>query len=126
MDGGIYFLRDDLLIEKAFTTPAFSKRSIILNKTPSNYTKTSSPVHLVSGGSGNYVYMLRENNILIFETDTRNIRDVRSLKYVGQIEVSDRTIRSFIVPKDGEITLLTNDGIFSLKFEISDGKVNVR
>ena len=120
-------LREDLLIEKIFTTPTYSKRGIVLNKTPSNYIRgTSAGALLVSGGSGNYVYLLRENNILIFETDTRNIRDVRSLKYVGQIEVSDRTIRSFIVPKDGEITLLTNTGIFSLRFEISDGKVNIR
>ncbi len=47
-------------------------------------------------------------NIWIFTPDSRNFRDLQSLTYVTQIEVtSDTPIVSYFVPRDGKILVTT-------------------
>ena len=38
LDGGFYIIKNDLLFEKIFTAPAFSRKGLILNKLPDNYS----------------------------------------------------------------------------------------
>ena len=44
--------------------------------------------------------MLLDNKVWIFEPDSKNYKDVKSVKYVGQIEALDTDIKSIYIPKD--------------------------
>jgi hypothetical protein len=51
--------------------------------------------------------MLIDGRVLIFEPDSKVFKNVRNLKYLGQIEVTGHDIRSILAPKDGEIMVVT-------------------
>lgn len=127
LDGGFYVIKNDLAFEKVFTTPSFSRKGLLLNKLPDNYSNSDGGgiPKITTSSSANYLYLILSNKVWIFEPDSKNIKDVRGLKYVGQIEISDRKVYSVIVPKDGEILALTDTGVSSIKFEVSDGKINI-
>ncbi len=127
LDGGFYIIKNDLSFEKIFTTPAFSRKGLVLNKLPDNYSASDGVIapKITTSSSANYLYLILANKIWIFEPDSKNIKDVRGLKYVGQIEISERKVYSVVIPKDGEILALTDTGVSSIKFEISDGKINI-
>ncbi len=127
IDGGFYLLKNDLTLDKAFTTPSFSKRSIVLNKLPDNYKLEDNIIPtVITGQNLNYLYMLINGKLFIFEPDARNYKDVRSAKYIGQLEPANTKILSVFVPKDGEIYFWDNKWIYSVHYEISDGKIVVR
>lgn len=127
IDGWFYSLKQDLTINKFFTTPEYNSRSIIINNLPKNYSNTSwENPKLFVWQNLNYLYMLLDNKIRIFEADSRNYKDVKSIRYVWQLESSQAKIISFYTPKDGTIFVWTKDGVYQLNFEVSDGKVIVR
>ena len=51
---------------------------------------------------------------------------MKAIKYIGQIEFVEGKIGSIIVPKDGTIIAATNTGVYTVNFEVSDGKVIIR
>lgn len=120
-------MRSDLTIDKLFTTPTVSRQGLILNKLPDNYRSGdgTSP-RIIASTSSSFIYVLLDGNIWIFEPDSRNFKDVRSLKYIGQIEVSGTKVLSLIIEKDGEIIALTNSGLAQIKFEVADSKIRLR
>ena len=128
IDGSIYLLKSDLTFQKIFTVPAFSKKGILLNKLPDNYSVESddAPVKLYLSPTANYLYLVLDHRLWIFEPDSRNPKNVRSLKFIGQIEIQERKIESIVILKDGEFVALTESGISNVKFEVSDGKINIR
>lgn len=128
IDGSFYVLKKDLTVDKVFSTPSYSERSIILNGLPEGYALTSEsvPPKLTVPQNANYAYMVLENRIWIFEPDSKNYKDVKSLRYVGQIEVVDDTVRAIDVPKDGTVFALTDAGAYQIQFEVSDGKIVIR
>jgi hypothetical protein len=128
LDGGLYVLKKDLTIDKIFTVPAYSERSVMINGLPDGYALTaeSNPPKLLVPANANYLYMVLENRIWVFEPDTKSYKDVKSVRYVGQIEVTDDTVRAIYVPKDGEIVTATATGVYRIKFEVSDGKIVIR
>ncbi|MDP2104053.1 MAG: hypothetical protein Q8K26_03975, partial [Candidatus Gracilibacteria bacterium] len=127
IDGGFYILKEDLSIDKIFGLPAYSKKSIVINNLPENYAQdgNESPEFFIAQNL-NYVYLLLSNRIWIFEPDSKNYRDVKSIKYIGQIEFVDGKVRTIYVPKDGTIIAGSDAGIYTINFEVSDGKVIVR
>lgn len=48
------------------------------------------------------------------------------MKYVGQIEMIEGKINAITVPKDGTMLVATDKGVYTIHFEISDGKLIVR
>ncbi len=128
IDGAFYVLKKDLTVDRVFSTPNYSERSVILNGLPEGYALTSEndPPKLTVSPNANYVYMVLENRIWIFEPDSRNYKDVKSLRYVGQIEVVDDTVRAIHVPKDGTVFATTDVGAYQIRFEVSDGRIVIR
>lgn len=83
IDGGFYILKNDLSLDKIFTTPEYSQRSIVLNKLPENYKLEDNILPtLITAPNLNYLYIVMNGKIFILEPDSRNYKDVRSAKYV--------------------------------------------
>lgn len=127
IDGGFYILKEDLTIDKIFGLPNYNKRSIRINNLPENYTLDGDRApSFFNAPNLNYLYLVLGNRIWVFEPDNRNYKDIKALKYIGQIEFVEGKIGSITVPKDGTIITATDTGVYSVNFEVSDGKVIVR
>lgn len=127
IDGGFYVLQSDLSVEKYFTVPSFSRTGILLNKLPDNYRVSGDhPTKIYTVSSSNFVYMLIDGRVWIFEPDSKNFKNIHGIKYVGQLEVTGQSISSLLAPKDGEINVVTEKGISNVKFEVSDSKIILR
>jgi hypothetical protein len=129
IENGFYAIRSDLKIEKLFTTPTLSRQGLTLNKLPSEeaYRNISGDeVHIISSPTANFLYLILNNNIWVFEPDSRNFKDVRALKYVGQIEIEWAPIEGVVISKDGEIVVLTDSQVGIIKYEIADSKLRLR
>ncbi len=126
IDGWIYILKNDLSILKLFTAPKYRLQSIVLNKLPENYKQESQRVNLVTWANLTYVYLFLNNKIWILEPNTKSYSDTKSLNYRWQIEWKSEIIKWFYVPRDGEIDILTESGIYKINFEIKDDKVIIR
>lgn len=127
IDGGFYILKDDLSMDKIFGLPNYTKRSIVLNNLPENYSLTDNRTpRFFNAPNLNYIYLTLGNNIWVFEPNTKNYKDVSSMKYVGQIEILEGKIGAITVPKDGTVIVATDAGVYTLHFEVSDGKLIVR
>lgn len=110
IDGGFYLIKDDLTMDKIFGLPAYTRRSIVLNGLPENYTlePNSRDPRLFIAPNLNYLYIILNNQVWIFAPDTKNYKDVKSMKYVGQIEFGEEQVRSVLITKDGSITAGTD------------------
>ncbi|MDD5376913.1 MAG: hypothetical protein PHH16_02225 [Candidatus Gracilibacteria bacterium] len=127
IDGGFYILKEDLTVDKIFGLPNYTKRSIRINNLPENYTLDDQETpDFFNAPNLNYLYLVLSNKIWIFEPDTKNYKDVKAIKYIGQIEFVEGKIGSITVPKDGTIIAATDTGVYTVNFEVSDGKVIVR
>ncbi|MDD2487041.1 MAG: hypothetical protein PHS92_01605 [Candidatus Gracilibacteria bacterium] len=128
IDGGFYILKQDLTIDKVFTSPAYNKKSIVINGLPKNYMIEGSNISpkIFTAQNLNYIYVLLNNRIWIFEADSKNYKDVKSLKYIGQLEPIESKINTIYIPKDGTIFIGNSKGVYIINFEISDGKIIVR
>ncbi len=129
IDGGIYLLKSDLSLVKLFRTPTYRLESIVLNNLPRNYDidpTANNKVDIFVRKDLNYVYMLLENRILVFEPNTKRYQDVKNLTYVGQIEGKGFEIKDFYVEKDGLMQVVTATGVYKLEFEINEGTLIVR
>lgn len=127
IDWWIYTLKDDLTLDKIILWVKPEKRSIIINWLPDNYTVIdNSKTELIWNINLNYLYILLNNKIWIFEPDSRAFKDVKSIRYVWQIEPSNTRINSIYVPKDWTIYIWDNSAIYKINFEVSNGKVITR
>lgn len=70
--------------------------------------------------------MLLNNKVWVFQPNSKLFQDTKTLSYIGQIEAKNGKIKDFYVPHDGEVLTLTDKGLYTLKFEISNNKVIVR
>lgn len=127
IDGGFYLLKEDLSIDKIFGIPSYEKRSIRINNLPDNYIlEDNKTPHFFNAPNLNYLYLVIENRIWVFEPDNKNYKDVKAVKYVGQIEFVEANLGAITVPKDGTIITATDTGVYTVNFEVSDGKLIVR
>ena len=63
---------------------------------------------------------------LPLKPNTRNFKDTKSLTYLWQIEGLEYNIKEFYVNHDGEISIVNENGIYKLTFEVNDDKLIVR
>lgn len=128
LDGGFYAVRDDLMMDKVFTVPDYSERSLMLNGLPDDYSLASANEipKFYAFANANYVYLILSNRIWVFEPDSRDYRNIKSVRYVGQIEVVEHPVRAIFVPKDGTVVASTDSGVYQIRFEVSDGKLVIR
>lgn len=128
VDGGMYLLKQDLSMIKAFSSPKYRLEKLIINKLPKNYSVegNENDVELKVRQELSYVYLLLNNKIWVFKPNTTRYTDTKSLTYLGQIEGKKFKIKDFYVGKDGQIDILNDDGVYRLEFEVSDDKLIVR
>lgn len=126
IDGWFYILKKDLKMLKFFSNP-YRLESLFLNELPANYNYDEKfPVYLTTRADLTYVYLFMNNKIWIFEPNTQNYVNTKSLKYVWQIEGWNEDISAFYVKADGNIYVSNKNGIYKLEFQISDGKLLVQ
>lgn len=127
IDGGFYILKEDLTIDKIFGLPNYTKRSIRINNLPENYALDDGNIpSFFNAPNLNYLYLVLGNRVWVFEPDNKNYKDVNAIKYIGQIEFVEGKIGSITVPKDGTVIAATDTGVYTVNFEVSDGKLIVR
>lgn len=126
IDWWIYLVKKDLSIVKFFTSP-YRLESLTVSKYPKNYNlEEGKNFDLKSGPTLNYVYMLLNDKIFIFEPNTKNISNTRNLNYIWQIEWWNEKIIDFHIDKDWEIIILNNKWLYKLNFEVSEDKLILR
>jgi len=130
IDGGIYILKLDGSVVKLFRSPQYRLESLVLNNLPKNYSFDSLDSNKLPSIRArinlSYVYMLLDNRILVFQPNTTNFRDTKSLNYIGQIEWKDITIEDFYVDNDGEIFAASSSWIYKLEFDVGDNGLIVK
>jgi hypothetical protein len=127
IENGFFAIKSDLTIDKLFTIPALSRQWLTLNKLPDEYRNIrDSQVRIISSPTANFLYLILNGNIWIFEPDSRNFKDIRSIKYIGQIEVEGAAIEWVTISKDGEMIVLTQNQVGMIKFEVADSKLRLR
>lgn len=100
---------------------------MMLNKLPENYEleDNESPIKLKTWANLNYVYMMLNKRILVFKPNTRSFTNVRSLKFLWQIEWANFEIKDFHVGNDWIITVLWEDWIYKIQLEIWEDKIRL-
>lgn len=128
IDWGFYIMKDDLMVQKFFASPKYEMVNIVMNNLPKNYIleDKTNKVELKARADLNYVYILLNNKIFVFQPNSRNYRDITSLTYIWQIEGWEQKIKDFYVNHDWELWVINNSWIYDLSFEISDNKLILR
>lgn len=131
IDGWIYMMRQDLVLEKLFTYPEYKIQSITLNKLPKNYELEDKDelIKIVARNDLQYVYFFFDNRIWIFKPNSRRYQDVKSLEYIGQVEWATEKIKDIYVDFDNELAELNivyNNGVYKLKLDITDDGIIIR
>lgn len=126
IDGGIYILAADGKLFKFFSAPRYRLESIVLNQLPSNYEIGNTKTYFHTKSNLNYIYILINSKIWIFEPNTRVYTDTKYLTYKWQIEWNGEDILWFSIPRDGEIEVLTKSGIYKVNFEVQDERIIIR
>lgn len=129
IDGWIYMLREDLVLEKFFSNP-YTIKWIRLNKLPKNYDlkDKSKSSKIIARNDLNFVYFFFDNTIWIFKPNSKNWQDVSSLEFLGQIEWANESIKDIYVTFDDqvwEIFVVYSSGIYKLKFDITDDWITI-
>jgi len=127
IDWWFYILKKDLSIIKFFSNP-YRIEKIVINKLPKNYDieNIESKIDLKTRPDLNYVYILLNNKIWVFQPNTKNYKNTKSLTYLWQIEWEKDEIKDFFINHDWEITILNNNWLYKINFEISDGRLLIR
>jgi hypothetical protein len=66
------------------------------------------------------------NKIWVFQPNTKNYTDTKSLTYIWQIEWKNYEIEDFHVNYDWEILALNKEWVYKINFEISDDRLILR
>lgn len=127
IDWWFYILKKDLSIIKFFSSP-YRIEKILINNLPKNYNieDSNAKIELKTRNDLNYIYLLMNNKIWVFKTNSNNYNDTKNINYIWQIEWNTQTINDFYINYDWEVLILNNSWIFKLNFEISDNKLIIR
>ena len=128
IDWGFYILKKDLSVVKFYSNPKYRLEKIVLNKLPKNYNIENDEVNIEIKANNklNYVYLLLNNKIWVFQPNTKNYTDTKSLTYIWQIEWKNHKIEDFHINYDWEILILNKEWVYKINFEISDDKLIMR
>lgn len=127
IDGGIYILKNDGTMLKFFKNPDYRLESLVLNRLPRNYKnliETSDTVDI--SVTTQYVYIHIWKSIFVFQPNTNRVTDVKSLKFIGQIQSQKSDIQAFYINNDGDISLADENGVYRVKFDIEDFGLVIR
>lgn len=126
IDWWIYILKKDLSMIKYYwwnywTWKNYKLESLSLNKLPENYNieENDSKIEIKSWQKYNYLYLLLNNKIWVFEPNSTNYQNTISLTYIWQIEWVNKKILDFQIINDSKIYVLFEDWIHELNFEVS-------
>jgi hypothetical protein len=125
IDGGFFGISRDGKIQRIISSP-YTASGMQLNGLPGIYETGASgdTMSIYTSQNINYIYTRSGNKIWIWKPDTKNYKDLKSLSYVGEIQVTtSEDIVHIYVPVDGTILLSTAKNIYKVIFEVVDGKV---
>lgn len=127
IDWGFYIVKDNLEVVKFFSSP-YRIESLFLNNLPRwKYKQEKDTKFRIQAGYNlNYVFMLLNNKIWVFKTNSNDFRNTTSLTYLWQVEWSKNKIIDFYVESDKKIIVLNKTGLYTLNFEVSDNKIVLR
>lgn len=125
IDGWFYIMTDEPRIYRMISKEWYSQSGIILNKVPGEYSiGTQWAAQIVVKSNLNFIYILSDDRIWIFEPDSKRFQDVRSWTYLAQLEIStEEEIRSISVPRDWLIYTVTNLWVYEIPFEFVDKNI---
>lgn len=128
IDGGIYSLLQSGKIVRYIWGTAWEQKGLIINKIPGEYTIGKEDITQIFVHQNlSYTYVLSGNNVWIFSPDSKRFQDVTAWNYIAQLELqTTEEVRSISIPRDGLIYIVTNLGVYELKFEVADGKIILR
>lgn len=130
IDGWIYILRNDLVLDKFFSVPDYKIQGIRLNKLPKNYNldDVNEKVQIIARNNLNYVYFFFNNTIWVFKPNSNRYQDVKSLEFIGQIEWESEDIKDIYVSLDNvvwEIFVTYSSWIYKLKFDVTEDWITI-
>jgi hypothetical protein len=132
IDGWIYILKENLAIDKFFSSPKYRIESIVLNNLPENYAleeEYKGNVKIVARNDLRYVYFFFNNKIWVFKPNSRRYQDIKSLNYVGQIEGTEEKIKDIFVNYDNintEIIIAYSNGLYKLNAEVTEEWITIQ
>jgi hypothetical protein len=108
IDGSVWLLSEKnggLITEKVLTTPKYERRGVVINNLGINtFTNSDSAItKIYSDPSFQEIYILSENRIWVFVPNSKRFADVRSLAYIGQIDIPNTLITDIAVQQSGDI-----------------------
>lgn len=123
VDGGYYIVTADGKISRFLSTNNDGMVSLVLNKIPGAWSVDESlPTQVIATDKLSYVYIRNGKKIWIFQPNSRSFRDINALTYIAQLEIqSDEEISDISVPRDGQMYISTEKGVYEATFQISDG-----
>ncbi len=126
IDWWFYMLKENLSMIKFFSSP-YRMESLILNKLPDNYQyDNESKISIKARNELKYLYMLMNNKIWVFNTNSKSFINTKSLTYIWQIEWWWEEIIDFYINYDWELFILNKKWIYKLNFEISDDRLIIK
>jgi|GEM_PF-939277 len=108
IDGSVWLLasRDGgLITEKILTAPKYERRGIVMNSLGINTFTNTDPLvtKIYTDPAFQEIYVLADNRIWVFVPNSKRFSDVRSLTYIGQIDVPNIIITDLTVQQSGDI-----------------------
>ena len=127
VDGGFYILTEDGKINRFVSTNDKGVVSLTLNKIPGAWKIDSGlSTQIVANDKLSYVYIRNGRTIWIFQPNSRQFQDINSLTYIAQVQIqSDSDVVDLSVPRDGQMYISTEKGIFEAQFQVKDGKFSL-
>lgn len=133
IDGGVYLLKENALIDKVFSAPKYERRSIVINKLGTNvfgFDPTLGDGRKIVGNPDlEHVYVLLNGKVWIFKPNSARFSDVQSLEYVGQVEIPNIMVDDIWVIQDGDVVDVyfgnSSDGAYRMKLSIQDGNIEI-
>ena len=133
IDGSVWLLSgtNSIKTEKILTAPKYERRGIVMNGLGINtFTNTDPSVtKIYTDPSYQEVYILADNRIWIFVPNSKRFTDVRSLLYIGQIDVQNIVISDIAIQQSGDVREIffwsPKSDIYSTKFSVTDNKIRI-
>jgi len=108
IDGSVWLLsakNGGLITEKILTAPKYERRGIVMNGLGINTFTNTDPLvtKIYTDPAFQEIYILADNRIWVFVPNSKRFSDVKSLAYIGQIDVQNIVITDIAVQQSGDI-----------------------
>lgn len=127
IDGGYYLLLESGKIGRYISTKSSGTiENLTLNKIPGQLFSfdVSKKSQIIGTEKLSYVYIRNGDRLWVFQPNSRKYQDINALEYIAQLDLqSTDEVRSVSVPKDGTLIISTSNNVYSIQFEVIDGKL---